>query len=385
MTRVITPLVAVLLIGSSLPVFAQDIQFSEMENLPEARSALTSANNGEDIFIVNGFGVDEPYVDEIYQYDVDENTWSVLTSSTLPKRYASAAIVGDYLYVFNGVTVTGALNSMVEKIDLNTGIVELLSDNPFPARTAGVAAWNDKIYSFGGTTAPSQYSNKLYEFDPALDTWTELADIPFAGETKGEIVDGKLYIIGGFNGSVSDRIDVYDMASGTWEANFTMPVGISANATAVVGSKIYLVGDFSNLTLLASFDTSDNTFQLLNSNLNPRRHGAAEGVGGALFAIGGNTTSNINSAIASVQKADLTTSVTEVNLVRTLDVFPNPTSTILHLNQRLDEAIVFDNQGRAIQRFRNVVEVDVASLQAGVYYVRGFSGRDTFQARFVKF
>ncbi len=377
-------MVLFLLLSCSTLAVGQDVQFTDLENLPEARSALTSASNGENIFIVNGFGINEQYTDEVFQYNIAQNSWSILTSSTLAKRYASAGVVGDHLYVFNGIMEYGDLNSTVEKIDLNDGSIDYLLGNPQLARAAGVATWNNKIYSFGGRLEPNVYSNKLYEFDPQSNTWTELAEIPFAGETKGEIVDGKLYVIGGFNGTVSDRIDVYNLSTGIWESNFQMPVGISAHATALVGSKIYLVGDFSNLTSLAYFDTQDNSFNVLTSNLNERRHCAAEGIGSSLYAIGGNTASTIQSSISSVQKADITTSIKEISKVQLIEVFPNPTTSTLNLSERLDALNIYDAQGKEVQRFINIREVDTSTLEKGIYFIKGNVGGKLYQAKFMK-
>jgi len=373
-----------LMLSFSITANCQDIQFMEVSILPEARSALTSANNGEDIYVVNGFGLSEQYTDEVFQYSTSQDMWTILTSSTIPKRFASAGIIDNYLYVFNGVTENGVLNNKVEKIDLNDGSIEILSVNPQPSRAAGVATWDNKMYSFGGELQPNQYSNKLFEFNPQNDTWTELTEIPFAGETKGEIVNGKLYVIGGYNATVSSQIDVYNLSTGVWESNFIMPNGISAHATALIGSKIYLVGDFANLTSLAYFNTDDHSFQSLTSNLNERRHCAAEGVGGNLFAIGGNTVSNIQSSISSVQKTEITTSVNEISNIQPIEIFPNPTSNILNLSRNFDELSIYDSQGRFIQKFTNVSEIDTTKMISGVYFITGFIGVNLFQAKFIK-
>ncbi len=373
-----------LLLSCSVVVTGQDLQFTDMENLPETRSALTSANNGEDIFVVNGFGFNELYTDEVFQYKVSLNSWSILTSSTIPKRFASSEIVGDYLYVFNGLTESGTLNRVVEKINLTNGEIQFLSDNPQPVQSGGVAVWDHKIYSFGGSLEDNGYSNKLYQFDPQNDVWTELAEIPFAGETKGEIVNGKLYIIGGFNGMVSNSIDVYNLSTGIWESNVVMPVGISAHATTSIGRKIYLVGDFVNLTSIACFDTFDHSFQFLTNNLNPRRHCAAEAIGGSLFAIGGNTTSSIQSSIASVQKGDIITAISEITNLEVFKVHPNPAGSFLNLNTHFERLKIYDMQGREIQNFTNVIDINVSKLKGGMYLLKGVIGEKLYHAKFIK-
>lgn len=363
--------------------FCQDIQFTDLANLPEGRSALTSANDGENIYIVNGFGETNPYKADILHYNIAQNTWSTLTGSTIAKRFASAAVVNDYLYVFNG-EIQGDLNSGVEKINLSNGTVELLSTNPQPAKAAGVATWNNKIYSFGGLIGPNTYSNLLYEFDPENDTWSILSQIPFNGETKGEVLDGRLYIIGGWNGTVSNQIDVYNLSTNVWEANYTMPVGISAHSTATVGSKIYLVGDFTNLTSLACFDTADNSFQILTSNLNERRHCAAEGILGSLFALGGNTSSTIGSSITSVQLADIFTSTNEVTKIKLMQISPNPATDQLQLNILYDQVVIYDVQGKMIQKVSNTAQLNLSQIPNGIFFIKARKGRDIYHTKFIK-
>ena len=372
-----------LILFFSISAFSQDIQFTDLADLPEPRSALTSANDGESIYIVNGFGDSISFENEIFQYNIAQNSWSTLTESTISKRYASAAVVNGYLYVFNGV-IPGNLNTAVEKINLSDGTVELLSENPQPSRAAGVATWNNKIYSFGGLTGQDIYSDLLYEFDPENDIWTVLSGIPFSGETKGEIIDGKLYVIGGYNGNVSNRIDVFNIATNVWEANYTMPLGISAHATAVVGSKIYLVGDFANLNSLACFDTADNSFQTLTSNLNDRRHCAAEGIDGSLFALGGNTSSVIGSSISSVQLADIFTSTKELSDITLMQVFPNPANDLLELNMSFDQVILYDAQGKMIQEFSNTAQLDLTQLTSNIYFIKAQKGENIYHTKFIK-
>jgi N-acetylneuraminic acid mutarotase len=66
--------------------------------------------------------------------------------------------------------------------------------------------------------------------------------MPTARETKGKIVNDKLYVIGGFNGTPSRLINVYDLNTNLWIKQYTMPVGISGHTLAVSGNKIFIVG-----------------------------------------------------------------------------------------------------------------------------------------------
>lgn len=103
----------------------------------------------------------------------------------------------------------------MEVINLTTGVVTLVADNPNPAKSGGVSVWNNEIYSFGGRIGSSTYTNRMFKYNAVNNTWFELMQMPVSLETKGEIVSGKLYVFGGFNGLISNRIDIYDIATNT--------------------------------------------------------------------------------------------------------------------------------------------------------------------------
>ena len=121
-------------------------------------------------------------------------------------------------------------------------------------------------------------------------------------------MNDKLYVIGGFNGTSSRLINVFDLNTNRWTDQFIMPAGISGHSLAVSGDKIFMAGGYNNQAFLAYFDTTTNKFHQLSSNMIPRRHAAAEVYNNKLYIIGGSTTSSTKSAIKSLQAADITES-----------------------------------------------------------------------------
>jgi len=290
---------------SSFLSFAQDVDF-DLNYLASARAATSSANDGEYIYLVNGFSTTNFYTSEVYKRELN-SVWYVLTDQTIPKNYASVAFVNDKLYLFNGETASGVYNNQMEVIDATTGAITLSTINPSPSRAGGVSTWNGEIYSFGGSTAAGVFSNNVYKFNPVTETWTFVTNMPIAAEIKGEIVNGKLYIFGGYGASGgSNSIHIYDIAGNSWSTAADLPINLSATATAIIGDTIWLVGDYSNQTFLASFDTTTLTLSQRNSNMIARRHATAEGVGEKLHIMGGNTAAAISSTISSAQMSDLT-------------------------------------------------------------------------------
>ena len=71
---------------STLISFSQDVDFVNSEYLPGPRAATSSANDGENIYLVNGFSDTDAYTNEIYKRE-SNGTWSVLSDLTISKRY----------------------------------------------------------------------------------------------------------------------------------------------------------------------------------------------------------------------------------------------------------------------------------------------------------
>jgi hypothetical protein len=287
--------------------FCQSMSFSNLSNMPSSRGLISSATDGNNIYVCNGFSPSVGYTNQIEKYNIATNSWLSFSSTTTGLRYGSAEVVGNKLYVFNGIPDATTFNNKMEVIDLTTGVVTFSTANPSPVRSAGSSVWNGKIYSFGGMGS-SGNSNKLYEFDPVLQTWTALANMPQAKEAKGEIINGKLYVIGGFNSAFpaySSSIDCYDIQTNTWTHLMDMPAANSANATSAYQNKIWVVGDYNNLTFVGYYDVLTNQFVAVQSNIIGRRHASTIVLNNNLYAFGGNQTSFADSCLNSLQVANI--------------------------------------------------------------------------------
>ncbi len=296
-----------ILLGACAPVphaispQQKDIALIALSDMNVARYGSASATDGNYIYaICGGTFRNSGRVTNIERYDPTNDTWTEFVSGLMPRRYCSAEYVSSQnkIYILNGSST-----NIIEIIDIPSSGITDTPTNPYPVVYGGSATWNDKIFIFGGSN-PDGYSSRFYEFDVSTETWTRLPDMPEAKETSGEIVDSILYVLGGYNGSVSTRIDAYDIQDATWRHIGEMPIGISAHATAVSGKEIWLAGSYTNLQSLAVFNTETNEFTQLSSNMTGRRHAAAEFIGNRLYIFGGGVTPR-GPALGSLEYADV--------------------------------------------------------------------------------
>lgn len=297
---------------SSLSAHAQILQFKNLANMSAGRGAITSVIVNDNIYVSNGYHEKASDAKYVEKYSITDNRWSILNSTLLPKRFANSETYNNKIYIFNGWG-----NSHLEIVDLATNTVTQGAVNHSYTGNSGSAIHNGRIYVFGGSglngAATTVFSNKFQYYDIASNTWNPLPNMPTAREAKGKIVNDKLYVIGGFNGTPSRLINVYDLKTNVWIDKYTMPVGISGHSLAVSGHKIFIAGGFNNQSFLAYFDTTTNKLHQLSSNMIPRRHAAAEVYNNKLYIIGGSTTALASSAIKSIQVADINESVLSAN------------------------------------------------------------------------
>jgi hypothetical protein len=118
--------------------------------------------------------------------------------------------------------------------------------------------------------------------------WTKAASSPiWRCEAQKGVVDGKLYIFGGFiegmTGAVT-RSDVYDPATDQWARLADLPTRLTHGATAVDGGKIYIAGGWVTWGVLGQqdygtrdvwiYDVATNTYAKGPSLPEPRGAGA---------------------------------------------------------------------------------------------------------------
>lgn len=287
---------------------AQTLQFKNLANMSSGRGATASVIVNDNIYVSNGYQAKASDARYVEKYNITSNSWSILNATLLPRRFANSETYHNKIYIFNGWG-----NSHLEIIDLATNTVTKGAVNRSYTGNSGSAIHNGRIYVFGGSglngAATTVFSDRFQYYDIASDTWNPLPDMPTAREAKGKIVNDKLYVIGGFNGTPSRLINVYDLKTNLWIDKYTMPVGISGHSLAVYGNKIFIAGGVNSQTFLAYFDTTTHKLHQLSSNMIPRRHAAAEVYNNKLYIIGGSTTSLTSSAIKSIQVADISESV----------------------------------------------------------------------------
>ncbi|KAI4455983.1 kelch protein [Holotrichia oblita] len=142
----------------------------------------------------------------------------------------------------------------------------------------------------GGQAPKAIRSVECYDFKE--ERWYQVAEMPTRRCRAGlAVINGKVYAVGGFNGSLRVRtVDVYDASLDQWSNCANMEARRSTLGVAVLGSCIYAVGGFDGSTGLNTAEKFDPRTQEWStiSAMSTRRSSVGVGVlNNLLYAVGG--------------------------------------------------------------------------------------------------
>jgi len=132
---------------------------------------------------------------------------------------------------------------------------------PMPTARSGlgVAVVDGKIYAIGGTNGSLLGTNEMY--DPVTDTWTTKTPMPTPRSGFAiTVYQNKIYVIGGMVALLGNTgvNEVYDPLTDTWETKTSMPEQRHGFCTNVVNDKIYLISGY--FTPLPPYHNSDKNY-----------------------------------------------------------------------------------------------------------------------------
>jgi N-acetylneuraminic acid mutarotase len=229
-----------------------------------------------------------------------EDSWTPKTRMGLAKTGFGVGVVNDKIYVIGGHPY-GSTEFTIDDVsvyDPSTDQWRSKQHMPGPLAWFGTAVYQDEIYVMGGAWGlAGSEKNDVWVYDPAANTWTIERPMPTArGGMDANVVDGKIYVVGG---SAADALDstvdvvldvneVYDPVSDTWSIKTPIPTPVFDYASAVVDSKIYVIGGLApNDTLIMRvnlnqiYDPATDTWSLgspLPNNQTSISAGATTGV-----------------------------------------------------------------------------------------------------------
>jgi N-acetylneuraminic acid mutarotase len=239
-------------------------------SMPTSRDGPGVAVFQDKIYCFGGRNVSKDYsistnVNEVYDTEID--SWETKTPMPTARSGFQASEVDDKIYLIGG-RVESESSSISEK-SAQVEIYDPVTDSwafgtPIPTAVAGYASavLDGKIYIISGVEGSSTYSNLTQVYDPQTDEWSFSVPIPMsvtaaaAGATTGTKVAKAIYVIGGSNETYPLNSQyanqVYFPESNSWSMAASMPVDRAGSAVAVVNDTLYVMGGGHNIFTMDS-------------------------------------------------------------------------------------------------------------------------------------
>lgn len=165
---------------------------------------------------------------------------------------------------------------------------------------------NNKMYVFGGSH--TLLNNVMEVYDIATDTWNTLSTtgVPTPRHSPGCcVLDDKLYVFGGSITAAwapTAEAYVFNPANNTWTKLANMPAALCLQSAVAIKGKIYLFGGFNGSSSINNFyeyDPVSNTYRAI-AHTQASVHGhKAVNVNDEMFLVGGVSTVTLLSRCVS--------------------------------------------------------------------------------------
>ena len=269
--------------------------------LPEQRTEVSVATDGELIYLLGGFGregerqASAPRT--VYAYDPDADAWSAIGELPEGVNHAGLVALDGELYVVGGYRENSFEPTAAVRIyDPGTGAWRDGAPLPTARGALAVAVLDGRIHAIGGTVDGRRSVGTHEVYDPAADGWSARAPMPTARNHHGAaVVDGRIHVPAG---RVDDEFrltvhEVYDPGTDGWSEAAPVPTGRSGIAVVALDGRVYVFGGETFGGERRTFDEAERYDPATDgwAALPPMptaRHGlGAAVVGGSIYVIAG--------------------------------------------------------------------------------------------------
>ena len=271
----------------------------------ENRAAMTTARRGMGsgvvggkIYVIGG-ATNAAVLTTNEEYDPTTNSWAAKAAMTTARSWPASAVYNNLIYIVGGTTVFSAFTTPTganEEYNPATNTWAAKAAMPTAAMLSRGATVGAKIYVMGGFDGTNDLTNNR-EYDPVANTWAAKAAIPNRRDGFGiGVISGKIYIAGGYSEApvgtfnVVDQTNEYDPGTNSWATKANMPAVRWVAASAVVNSKLFVIGGATPGAPQAtnySYNPATNQWAVNEPMAGGRKQAVAAAVGSRLFVIGG--------------------------------------------------------------------------------------------------
>ena len=219
-------------------------------HLPEERSDLQAVACGGAIVVLGGINGANVVQSTTWAFDPVAEVWATDLPPMPTGRFRfSAACLDGHVYVAGGYASTGdgkngTCLATVDRYDVAGKTWDSVANLATARGDMALAASAGKLYAIGGYGPFWGAVDETEVFDPATGAWSAAAVMPHSG--KGDIsaveIDGVIYVPGGWNTKFKDELVAYDAARDSWTTLAPMQAPRGDKAVEVLDGRLYVIG-----------------------------------------------------------------------------------------------------------------------------------------------
>lgn len=198
-------------------------------------------------------------------YEPVNNVWSLQTPMPTPRAAAPSTVYDNQIYVFGGYyqnPKNGKRSSptVVEAFNPGNTTWQTITRIPQSKVREGemVGVVNSKAYMLGGgSNKTRKMFSDIFAYNFATKKWLTngLTPVPtpraFTSAYQAPIINGKIYLVGGYRFSgkklvASDKVEIYDPVSNTWQKGPSLPNPIADHVPVAANNAVYVIGGVLN-------------------------------------------------------------------------------------------------------------------------------------------
>lgn len=272
---------------------------------PWRQSAAAATIDGL-VYLAGGRKTDGGAIPRLDAYELATDRWTNLPPMPGARYDANgASMIKGKLYVSGGFNTSHSATRSLFVYDPATRAWSTKASLPQPSCAGGAQARiGGMLYAYTGCYAQINPGGVFFRYDPASNTWLRRAAPPtdHAGGV-GAVIDGKLYLVGGFKplhcpepgdpgtcgGDLDNALHVYNPTTNSWTSKAFCPLKLTGQSAVALGGKLWVVGGTTDFGLLATlvYDPATNTWTRKAYLPRTTTEGAAAMVGGKIVYVSG--------------------------------------------------------------------------------------------------
>ena len=275
--------------------------------MPEPRQEASAVALGNMIYVIGGYGQDQPPSTVVQVYDPAGKQWKQAAPMPEGFHHLGVAALDGKIYVAGGFTGNFAKRNPVDSVwqyDPATQRWERLAPLPTKRGALALTALEGKIYAMGGERLSTVGGSQAYEpvadvaaYDPKTNGWEVLPPMRHRRDhLVAGTIGGRIYAVSGRDRPIYtlQHVEEFNPNTRTWTERAPMPTGRSGGAAAVVGNRLYVFGGEGNadnplgtFNQVEVYDPARDVWTQLAPMPLPRHAFGAAAVGNRIYLPGG--------------------------------------------------------------------------------------------------